>query len=46
MGLLGKADATLAEMSYREAMADVTPDLKSVYQAEARAWTIDYAMNE
>jgi len=32
--LLGKADSTLAQMSYREAMADVAPDLKSVYQAE------------
>ena len=30
--LLGKADATIAGMSYREAMADVTPDLKGVYQ--------------
>ena len=34
MGLLGKADATLATMSYREAMADVAPDLKDVYEAE------------
>ena len=32
--LLGKADSTLASMSYREAMADVSPDLKSVYQDE------------
>mgnify|MGYP003128363142 FL=1 len=32
--LLGKADSTLAQMSYREAMADVAPDLKSVYQEE------------
>ena len=32
--LLGKADATIAGMSYREAMADVAPDLKSVYQDE------------
>jgi len=32
--LLGKADSTLASMSYREAMADVAPDLKSVYQEE------------
>ena len=29
--LLGRADSTLAQMSYREAMADVGPDLKSVY---------------
>ena len=32
--LLGKADSTLAAMSYKEAMADVGPDLKSVYQDE------------
>lgn len=32
--LLGRADSTLASMSYREAMADVTPDLKSVYKDE------------
>ena len=32
--LLGKADSTLAAMSYKEAMADVAPDLKSVYQDE------------
>jgi len=32
--LLGRADSTLASMSYREAMADVGPDLKSVYQDE------------
>ena len=34
--LLGKADATIAGMSYREAMADVTPDLKGVYQDKVR----------
>ena len=34
--LLGKADSTLASMSYREAMADVAPDLKSVYQDEMK----------
>ena len=33
--LLGRADSTLAAMSYKEAMADVTPDLKDVYSAEA-----------
>ena len=33
--LLGKTDSTLAAMSYKEAMADVTPDLKDVYSAEA-----------
>jgi len=33
--LLGKADSTLAAMSYKEAMADVTPDLKDVYKEEA-----------
>ena len=32
--LLGRADSTLASMSYREAIADVTPDLKSVYKDE------------
>tara|TARA_R110001632_G_scaffold26835_1_gene72293 strand:+ start:4703 stop:6451 length:1749 start_codon:yes stop_codon:yes gene_type:complete len=32
--LLGRADSTLAQMSYKEAMADVAPDLKNVYQAE------------
>ena len=30
--LLGKADATLAGMSYRAAMADVAPDLKNIYK--------------
>jgi len=34
MGLLGKADATLAGMSYRSAMANVAPDLKDIYQGE------------
>ena len=33
--LLGKADPTLAKMSYAEAMADVTPDFKDVYEKEA-----------
>lgn len=33
--LLGRADSTLAAMSYKEAMADVAPDLKDVYSAEA-----------
>ena len=32
--LLGKADTTLAQMSYREAMADVTPDLGDIYKEE------------
>ena len=32
--LLGKADSTLVGMSYRQAMADVTPDLKQVYKDE------------
>ena len=32
--LLGKADSTLAAMSYKEAAANVMPDLKEVYQAE------------
>ena len=33
--LLGRADSTLAAMSYKEAMADVTPDLGKVYKEEA-----------
>ena len=33
--LLGKADSTLATMSYREAMADVMPDYGEVYGLEA-----------
>jgi len=33
--LLGKADSTLASMSYREAMADVMPDYSGIYEAEA-----------
>ena len=33
--LLGKADSTLAAMSYKEAMADVTPDYGGVYEAQA-----------
>jgi len=33
--LLGKADSTLAAMSYKEAMADVTPDYGDVYEAQA-----------
>ena len=32
--LLGKADATLVGMSYRQAMADVMPDLGQVYKDE------------
>ena len=38
--LLGRADSTLAAMSYKEAMADVTPDLKDVYSAEALNQTL------
>ena len=34
--LLGRADSTLAQMSYREAMADVGPDLKGVYSEEVK----------
>ena len=34
--LLGKADSTLAQMSYREAMADVGPDLKGVYSEDVK----------
>ena len=33
-GLLGRADSTLTQMSYREAMADVTPSLRNVYKEE------------
>jgi len=33
--LLGKADATIVGASYREAMADVTPDYGAVYAGEA-----------
>ena len=33
--LLGKADSTLAQMSYKEAMADVAPDLRGIYKEEA-----------
>ena len=32
--LLGKADTTLTGMSYKQAMADVTPDLGQVYKDE------------
>tara|TARA_R110000823_G_scaffold4144_8_gene15599 strand:+ start:1180 stop:3078 length:1899 start_codon:yes stop_codon:yes gene_type:complete len=32
--LLGSADSTLVGMSYRQAMANVTPDLKQVYKDE------------
>jgi len=32
--LLGRADSTLVGMSYRQAMADVTPDLGQVYKDE------------
>tara|TARA_R100000458_G_scaffold41265_1_gene38905 strand:+ start:4064 stop:5908 length:1845 start_codon:yes stop_codon:yes gene_type:complete len=34
MSLLGKADATLAGMSYKAAMANVAPDLKNIYKKE------------
>jgi hypothetical protein len=34
--LLGKADATIADMSLKEAMADVTPNLKSVYDEKVK----------
>ncbi len=36
--LLGKADATLATMSLKEAMADVTPDYSDIYKAEAKGF--------
>jgi hypothetical protein len=36
--LLGKADATIAGMSYREAMADVMPDYSDIYKAEAEGF--------
>tara|TARA_R110002012_G_scaffold199729_1_gene368680 strand:- start:829 stop:2772 length:1944 start_codon:yes stop_codon:yes gene_type:complete len=34
--LLGKADATIAGMSLKEAMADVTPNLKGVYDEKVK----------
>jgi hypothetical protein len=36
--LLGKADSTIAGMSYREAMADVTPDYSDIYKAKAEGF--------
>ena len=36
--LLGKADATIAGMSYREAMADVTPDYSDIYKQKAEGF--------
>ena len=38
--LLGKADTTLTGMSYKQAMADVTPDLKDVYKKSVFANSI------
>jgi hypothetical protein len=36
--LLGKADATIAGMSYREAMADAIPDYSDIYKAKAEGF--------
>ena len=36
--LLGKADSTIAGMSYRQAMADVMPDYSDIYKAKADAF--------
>ena len=36
--LLGKADSTIAGMSYREAMADATPDYSNIYKQKAEGF--------
>ena len=42
--LLGKADSTLAGMSYREAMADVMPDYSDIYKQKADEFTGNLAL--